>query len=378
MASSKWKLLDVSVLEPSHCYLPDDERRELYNKLTKTFTIDNETFDVHGLSTPDFGRTVTPQPIIQQIQTIVYYFIIIAFYFTPGLFMLLFMYLLYHAYYTRLVISILICLFLVFYPIPENRAILRNRFVYNQLKYFSYRLSCHEETYNYMRSVHSDLIFMAMPHGTLPLTTVISPLITTDTFAGKEAVGTTADIIFYIPFIRNFACWFGVVSASKQSIQNVLLNVKRCLSIVCDGIAGIFEQSTNVNTEVIFLKHRKGITKMALRCGCVGVVPMYGFGNCQVLECWFDKYGIMKAISKKLKMSLIVMYGRWYLWIPNRIPLYNVTGPIVRNKYANNPIKEPTQQQIDEYHDRILAETTKLFNQHKGIYGWSDKELVFK
>ena len=73
---------------------------------------------------------------------------------------------------------------------------------------------------------------------------------------------------------------------------------------------------------------------------------------------------------------MIILYGRFYLWIPNRIPLYNVIGPIVKNKYMNKPIEKPTNIQIDEYHEEILKATKLLFDQHKAIYGWKDKQLV--
>eukprot|EP01084_Bolivina_argentea_P281469 481584_1 len=379
--ASTWKFLDVGKLERTHCYLSDNERLQLYNKLTKTFTIDdNNNYKTNGLPSPKIGCKISYQSLGQQIQTIIYYFIITFFFFLPAIYILLAIYFIYYAYYTQFIIYLIIYSILAFYPIKENKSIIRNKYVYNQLRYFSYRMSIHEDTYNYMKTTHKDVIFMAMPHGTLPLTTIISPLIHTDIYEGNDAVGTAASIIFYVPIIRNFAHWFGAQSVSKSSIKNILLNAKKCVGIMSDGISGIFVQSQHLkyeNCEVVLLKKRKGIAKIALECGVTGVCPTYGFGNCQVYKCWFDKYGILRWLSQKLKMSLIIMYGRWYLWIPQRIPLYNVTGPIVKNKYANNPILKPTQEQIDEYHERILKAAKLLFDQHKQIYGWNSKELVF-
>ena len=371
----------MSQLENTHCYLPDKERSALYEKLTVKFCIEsdeNNNFVVNGLSSPNIGSITTYQSLREQIETIIYYFIITAFFFVPIIFLIYTLYLLYLSYYYQVIINIMIYSFLSFYPIEENKSILLNKWVFNQLKYFSYRLCCSDDTNKFMLNKHSNLIFMNIPHGALPLTTVISPLIMTQIWNGNEPIATAASIIFYIPIIRNFAYWFGAKSVSKSSMKYILLNLKRCVGIVSDGISGIFVQKLYDNSkEVVLLKHRKGIAKLALQCGVEGVVCCYGFGNCQVFKCWFDSYGVLRSLSKMLRLSLIILYGRWYLWIPKRIALYNVIGPIVKNKYANNPIKNPSQQQIDQYHKEILNATKLLFNQHKQIYGWKDKELIF-
>jgi len=48
--------------------------------------------------------------------------------------------------------------------------------------------------------------------------------------------------------------------------------------------------------------------------------------------------------------------------------------PIVVEKAKNG---EPTQEEIDELHEKILAGIRKCYEEHKAALGWGEKELVF-
>ena len=124
------------------------------------------------------------------------------------------------------------------------------------------------------------------------------------------------------------------------------------------------------------IKKQKRFAKLALQCG-VHVVPTFGFGNTSAYNPIFDKFGILKWISRRLRISFILFYGRFWSLVPKRIPLYFVIGKPVYNKYCYQPIKNPTQQQIDQYHELILQQTKEMYDQHRSIYGWENKELVF-
>ena len=129
--------------------------------------------------------------------------------------------------------------------------------------------------------------------------------------------------------------------------------------------------------EYVLLKHRKGVSKLALQTGS-HVLPCYGFGNTSVYDAWYDPWGYMQYLSKKLRMSIIMFSGRWgMITIPKKVPLYCVIGHIVKNPYANKKIENPTNEQIDQYHEMILKEIKHIFDYHKHLYGWSHKDLVF-
>eukprot|EP00486_Rosalina_sp_Unknown_P006423 CAMPEP_0201577562 /NCGR_PEP_ID=MMETSP0190_2-20130828/24000_1 /ASSEMBLY_ACC=CAM_ASM_000263 /TAXON_ID=37353 /ORGANISM="Rosalina sp." /LENGTH=153 /DNA_ID=CAMNT_0048009715 /DNA_START=705 /DNA_END=1166 /DNA_ORIENTATION=- len=146
------------------------------------------------------------------------------------------------------------------------------------------------------------------------------------------------------------------------------------VGLVADGIAGMFVKSEK--NESILLKKRKGIAKLSLQQG-TSVVPTYGFGSTALFTSYVDDYGIMQALSRRLKMSLIAFAGKYWTLAPERMPLYYVMGPVCENPNHGTPIKNPTQKQIDEYHEKILLSLKTLFDAHKGFYGWQDKEIDF-
>ena len=60
-------------------------------------------------------------------------------------------------------------------------------------------------------------------------------------------------------------------------------------------------------------------------------------------------------------MSLTYFWGKWYLPIPRDEKLLYASGlPL------NLPrIDEPTQEDIDKYHEKYCAEVARLFNTYK-------------
>ncbi len=180
------------------------------------------------------------------------------------------------------------------------------------------------------------------------------------------------DIVFRLPFIRFLVLWFGAISASKHAIMSNIAKGHN-IGIISDGISGMFIKSEE--EEAVLMKNKKGIAKIALQTGA-HVVAGYGFGNTSVWDPIFDKYGIMQWLSKKLKMSIILFKGRWFTPIPKRVALYLTMGPLVRNPHSNT-IPNPTQKQIDEFHQMILDSIQFTFNQHKYLYGWHNKKLIF-
>merc|ERR1711933_112562 len=88
-----------------------------------------------------------------------------------------------------------------------------------------------------------------------------------------------------------------------------------------------------------------------------------------------DPFGILENLSKQVGASLTPFFGRymWFLGPPHRVPLTVCFG---------NPIQcpktdEPTQKEIDSYHQKMLNEFENVFNTHKDSYGWSQKALKF-
>ena len=73
-------------------------------------------------------------------------------------------------------------------------------------------------------------IFGMHPHGPLPLgAALLKPQLSRWPFISKHVLVGVADIIFFIPLIREFYLWFGSISVGKRSL---LYNLERGKSIV--------------------------------------------------------------------------------------------------------------------------------------------------
>jgi len=122
------------------------------------------------------------------------------------------------------------------------------------------------------------------------------------------------------------------------------------------GISELF--LSNPKEERVFLKDRKGFIKLAVRAGA-DVIPVYCFGNTLALEILQNKF--LRTLSRKLGASITLMFGLWGLPIPRPCKLL-----VVRGSPLGLPQRdEPTQQEIDEWHQKYVDEVVKLFEKYK-------------
>lgn len=81
------------------------------------------------------------------------------------------------------------------------------------------------------------------------------------------------------------------------------------------GLAEMYMQEDD--RERLKLLSRKGFVKTALESGA-DLVPIFHFGNTRVMDILGK--GLM-GISRKLRMSFLWPYGRFYLPLPRRVPI---------------------------------------------------------
>jgi hypothetical protein len=150
-------------------------------------------------------------------------------------------------------------------------------------------------------------LMTAQPHGVISFCGICSavngpewlPLI-------KSAV---ASALLYAPIIKHVVGLFGLCDASKASLKKELK--RQSVVLYVGGIAELFLSSPT--EEKLYLKRRKGFIKLALTEG-VDVVPIYCFGNTSILT--VVQTGLLAALSRKLKISLVSFFGKWGLPIP--------------------------------------------------------------
>jgi hypothetical protein len=128
-------------------------------------------------------------------------------------------------------------------------------------------------------------------------------------FAGYHVRGIAANAILMIPVIGDLLTMIGIVSASRDNCKRHLENGS-IIGISSGGIAEIFETNSNPGseTECIILKSRGGICKLALQTGC-NILPSYLYGNSKALNVWYDSFGIMKNLSRMLRVSIVFFTG---------------------------------------------------------------------
>ena len=124
------------------------------------------------------------------------------------------------------------------------------------------------------------------------------------------------------------------------------------------------------------MKTRKGIAKLALRTGAT-IMPCYSVGNTAAFTPCFDSCGIMEGLSRKLKISLFLFWGRVGLPMPHRVNITMIIGkPISVKKVADG--EEPTEKEIDGVHTALLREIKTSFDAHKDALGWGHKKMIFE
>eukprot|EP00468_Gymnochlora_sp_CCMP2014_P011838 CAMPEP_0167763934 /NCGR_PEP_ID=MMETSP0110_2-20121227/13697_1 /TAXON_ID=629695 /ORGANISM="Gymnochlora sp., Strain CCMP2014" /LENGTH=165 /DNA_ID=CAMNT_0007651171 /DNA_START=440 /DNA_END=937 /DNA_ORIENTATION=- len=160
--------------------------------------------------------------------------------------------------------------------------------------------------------------------------------------------------------------FFGALPATKESFMEAF-RTAGCCSVLPGGIAEMF--MVEEDRDRIYFKKRFGYIKVALESG-VDIVPVFHFGNAQILRV-IGKSGILAYMSRKLKMSIMLPYGRWGLPIPFRQPILSVVGAPIKVKKTLNPSREL----VREYQKKIEESFREMYIKHRHKNGWADREL---
>ena len=211
------------------------------------------------------------------------------------------------------------------------------------------------------------VIFCMVPHGVAPFGATAYPM-WGKLWSSKVCHWTCAPIILKLPFIGYFMNKIGYIPAKSKQILDCLTKKEESVGVFLDGIAGMFQGQE----ERAYLRQRKGIVKIALRAG-VPIIPVYGFGHTAMYSVLVDPFGIMEWLSNHLQASLTPFYGRWgwFLGPPRRIPVTLCLGEPIECPH----IAEPTNDEVNQYHAKMVAGFQNVFDQHKEAYGWGEKTL---
>jgi len=266
-----------------------------------------------------------------------------------------------------LLAAVLILLPLAILPVKFTEESLTSWISVQILRYFSFKIVFQEQIQK-----DKPTILVAPPHGVFPFGNIVT-LIAFPSMMGFSFRGLVTSAAFRTPIFKYFFTKLGCVDASSKTAAQTLLN-NLTIGISTGGVAEVFETNSPDGNQIVLLKQRKGMIKLAFRAGA-DLVPCYLFGNTELLSLWTGgAYGhnILSKISRKIGFALILFWGRFGLPIPYRVPILGVMG-----KPISVPQKEnPTPEEIESVHEILLSKMAALFEEHKNLYQWNDKKLI--
>ena len=227
------------------------------------------------------------------------------------------------------------------------------------LDFFDYEEILETSTEEFERMVNKEgkhFIIVGQPHGVLSYTGFCYKI------ASPDVVGylptAVAAAVMNIPILKHVVGAFDLVDASRKNMAKVLRKKGMSGSVILyvGGIAELFRCSQT--EERLYLSKRKGFIKLALQEDA-DIIPVYLFGNTSVLSVL--SAGPLAYLSRKLGASVTYFWG--FCGLP--LPRFGQKCLNVWGRPLGLPrIENPTQEDIDFWHDKYCSEVKRLYEQY--------------
>jgi len=211
-------------------------------------------------------------------------------------------------------------------------------------------------------------VFFEFPHGIFPMGQFLSASLIKDITPGTMVSGTAADIVFMFPVMRHIMAWISTNPAKRANITKIL-NRGDHLAIIPGGIAEMYLM--NPETEGIYMRKRQNTVKAAIQEGA-NIIPTFFFGNTKLFDV-VGKNGSsswLSSISRKMRASIVLFYGRNYLPVPYRHPIRMISGRVVEVTKKDFPSEEDINKVLDD----VIASVRELYEKRKP--DWETRPLV--
>lgn len=171
-----------------------------------------------------------------------------------------------------------------------------------------------------------------------------------------------------LPISGIFTRWIGIVGVDNKNFQDYMKNGKNI-----KFVPGGFEEATltHCEKERVFLKDRKGFIKYAIKFGYT-LYPVYTFNENKI----YYTINILEGFRlwlNKFKIPGTLFYGDYFI-----LPRHNLEIVTVVGKGIELPVIEnPSNEQIDKYHELYMTKLKELFDKYKDRFGQtSDLEML--
>ena len=209
-----------------------------------------------------------------------------------------------------------------------------------------------------------------LPHGIVPLGGVCGAAYIERQWPHLYGRMAVAPSVLRLPFLRQLLGLFEIGSADFDSMRRTMRHCN--MSVMSGGIAELF--LCDLHVERVYLRQRMGFCKLALATGA-DISLLYVFGATQLFD--FIKPppdSHLSRLSRRLSVSLLLFYGRFFLPIPYRRRITIACGQSLRCTQTERPSRE----EVSELHSRVLAAVETLYAAGRKEAGpeWVNKPLV--
>jgi len=218
------------------------------------------------------------------------------------------------------------------------------------------------------RPVDKKIMVGLHPHGIASDYRILMDGIMYEALPGRPLFTLAATVLFCVPIIRELCLWTRCIDARKQVALRALRK-GHSLMVIPGGEKEMIDTKSGV--EEVYLKTRKGFVKLALEADAA-LVPTYVFGCVDL----YDTYTAFFAPREWLRKTFgvcIPLYRGTFGFIPKRVPCDVVMGEPLEVTCAVPGA--PTDEEVSAAHDAYVRALCALFDQHKGRFGYSEREL---
>ncbi|XP_049644123.1 2-acylglycerol O-acyltransferase 3-like [Suncus etruscus] len=187
-------------------------------------------------------------------------------------------------------------------------------------------------------------------------------------------VGTLVNL-FNLPVYRDYIMALGLCPVSRQSLDYLLSSRPSGQAVII--MVGGAQEALNAIPGVhrLTLRNRKGFVRLALRHGA-SLVPVYSFGENDIFRVksfeegtW--QYVVQVTFKKIAGFSPCIFWGRslfsqnfWGL-----LPLPKPITTVVGRPIPVPQVFQPSEDQVNHYHQLYMQELQQLFEGHKARCG---------